>query len=84
MITIFNRKELLVTYDLDLLSTVKWKLKTAKIEYYIRVGGLTAATLFASRRSYAGSFGQNMQYSNEYHIYVKKKDYEDALFYIHE
>ena len=63
MITVFNRKELIVTMEMNRQAEVRDILSKNNIEY---------------RRAQTGSFGINPDYSYEYKIYVHKKDYEKA------
>ena len=79
MITIFNRKELCITYSMKEQAEIRNKLSQNNIAYSIRVINRMSPSLFGSGiRSRAGSFGQNMDFNYEYIIYVHKKDYEEA------
>ncbi len=86
MFTIFNRKELLLTFDLDHLSKARSKLRQNHIDYYVRTvnrnGG--ASGLGASRRATLTTLGQKTDYTYEYHLYVHKKDFDDAMCAIHD
>ena len=67
MITIFNRRELMITRSMEEQAQVRNKLNEAGIDYTVKVnGGHPGAT--ASR--------QDVMY--EYRIFVKKVDYEQA------
>ena len=44
MITIFNRKELLITYDMNKQSEVRTILQNHKIEYNVKVKNLLSPT----------------------------------------
>ncbi len=79
MITIFNRKELLITMDMSCQSRVREVLSAKGIDYTIKVTNLQSASIVGNRRSRYGSFGINQDYSYEYKIYVHRKDYEYAL-----
>jgi c-di-GMP-binding flagellar brake protein YcgR len=79
MITIFNRKELLVTLDMARQSEVRNILADNGIKYSVKVVNLQSASVVGSSRSRVGSFGVNQRFSYEYKIYVHKKDYEKAL-----
>lgn len=74
MITIFNRKELLVTYDLSRLSTVKMILRTHDIPYHTKI--------FNNDRHRNGVFPSHFKYQIEYKLYVKKIDYPKAVYLI--
>lgn len=82
MITIFTRKELLVTTDLSRQADVRDILSANKIAYTVKVTNLQSASFFGSDRARFGSFGIDPKYSYEYKIYVHKKDYEYALHLI--
>ena len=79
MITIFNRKELLVTLDMARQSEARNILADNGIKYFVKVVNLQSASVVGSSRSRVGSFGVNQRFSYEYKIYVHKKDYEKAL-----
>ncbi len=77
MITIFNRRELMITRSMEEQAQVRNKLNEAGIDYTVKVnGGHPGAT--ASRRAYTGSFGERQDVMYEYRIFVKKVDYEQA------
>ena len=80
MITIFNRKELLITYDMQKQSEVRTILRNHKIKYDVKVKNLLSPSpMHAGSRTHAGSYGIDLTKSYEYKIYVKKADYERAL-----
>ena len=80
MITMLNRKELLITYDMNKQSEVRTILQNHKIEYHVKVKNLLSPTpVSAGSRAHAGSFGVDLSKSYEYKIYVKKSDYERAI-----
>lgn len=66
MITIFNRKQLIRTYDMDIQAKIRNILAVNNIDYYIN------PIMFSS----------NIHTSAEYKIYVYKKDYEKAKYLI--
>ena len=82
MITVFNRKELIVTMEMNRQAEVREEvrdiLSNNNIEYIIKTVNLQAAPILGNRRAQTGSFGINPDYSYEYKIYVHKKDYEKA------
>ena len=83
MITIFNRKELLITYDSKEQSEVRTILQNHKIKYYVKVKNLLSPSIFSnSGRTYVGSRGTDLTKSYEYKIYVKESDYEEAIVLI--
>ena len=67
MITIFNRKELIITYDTAIQSKVRDILASDNIDYIIKVRNVHPYAL--NLRSY------------EYKIYIHKKDYEQAVYW---
>lgn len=81
MLTIFNRKELLITMDMKRQADVREILSKNGIHYTITTINLQSAG-FASGRAHAGSFGISPEHSYEYKIYVHKKDYDRAKYLI--
>lgn len=85
MLTFFNRKEVLLTFDLDYLSKARSKLKQNDIEYYAKVvnrNSSTRGSFGASRRASLGTLGQKINYTYEYHLYVHKKDFDETAYLI--
>ena len=66
MITIFNRKQLMITYDITIQAKIRDILSANNIDYTIN-------PIMFSARTYT---------SAEYKIYVRKKDYKYASFLI--
>ena len=79
MITIFTRKELLVTFDMKRQSDVRDILSANGVKYAVKVTNRQNASVFGSSRTRTGSFGMNTDLSYEYQIYVHKKDYDNAM-----
>ena len=79
MITIFNRKELLITYDMKRQAEFRNVLSANGIDYKVKTINLQSASVIGSSRARTGSYGINQNNSCEYKIYVHKKDYENAL-----
>ena len=80
MITLFNRKELLITYDMKLQSEVRIILRDHKIKYDVKVKNLLSSSpMRAGVRAHTGTCGVDLLKSYEYKIYVKKTDYEKAM-----
>ena len=79
MITIFNRKELLITMDINHQANVRNILSANGIDYITKVTNLQSPSVFENKRGRYGNFGINQAYSYEYKIYVHKKDYDYAL-----
>ena len=83
MITIFNRAELIITYDMKKQADVRNILSANNIPYIIKTRNLTSTGIGnANTRTRAGSFGVNTDSSYEYKIYVKKNDLEQAKYLI--
>lgn len=79
MITIFNRKELLMTVDMNRQANVRDVLSANGIACSVKVTNLQSASAVGSSRGRTGNFGINQTYAYEYKIYVHKKDYDAAL-----
>lgn len=79
MMTIFTRKELLVTSDLKRQGDVRECLSANGIAYKVNVTNRQNAAILGSSRARIGSVGMNADLFYEYKIYVHKKDYENAL-----
>lgn len=83
MITIFNRKEICLTYDIKRQSEVRDILQGAGIDYRIRtINRTNTVAVRAGTRAYTGTIGRDQMRDYEYHIYVHKDDYEEAMFLI--
>ena len=81
MITIFNRKEVCITYDMNRQAEIRNILQGANIDYIIRTKNRTETMLVrGGTRAYTGSWGNRQMIDYEYHIYVHKDDYERALY----
>lgn len=78
MIMIWNQKEVFVGYSLQKFNEVRQMLSANKIDYKHRLVNNNKTNLFSSRRARTGTFGENMDYSITYYVYVHKKDYEKA------
>lgn len=78
MITVFNRKELIITMEMNRQAQVRDILYQNGIDYTVKTTNPETAPILGDRRGYTGSFGINPDYSYEYKIYVHKKDYEKA------
>ena len=78
MLTIFNRKELIVTMDIHRQAEIRDVLAQNDIDYTVKTKNLQNSGAFDSQRGRIGNMGINQDYSYEYKIYVYKKDYEAA------
>ena len=75
MISIFNRAELLITYDLNQLNRARDALSQAGIDYQYHTKDLASPSPFdAGSRSRTGSFGMDRDACVEYKLYVRKDD----------
>lgn len=84
MITLFNRKELTVTFDLNEQARLRKLLAEEGIDYSVKtVNRLSASPVSAGSRVRTGTYGQNTGALTEYIIYVKKTEYERAKSAIH-
>lgn len=84
MITVFNRKELTVTYDMKEQARIRTLLAEGGIDYSVKtVNRLSASPFSVGSRARTGTYGQNTAAMIEYIIYVKKADYERAKSAIH-
>lgn len=79
MITIFNRKELLITLDMKRQANIRDILAANGIDYTVKVTNRQNAAVIGSSRTRDGSIGMNPNLAYEYKIYVHKKDYDNAL-----
>ena len=79
MITIFTRKELLVTFDMKRQNDVRDILSVNGVKYAVKATNRQNAAILGSSRARTGSFGVNLNYAYEYKIYVHAKDYDNAL-----
>ena len=75
MITIFNRKEVLITLSIEKQADIRTILVDNNIAYVVN-------TYNNSGPIAGGRFGENPNYSLEYRIFVNKKDYDKANFLI--
>ncbi len=82
MITLFNRKELIITMEMKRQAEVRSILSENGIEYIVKTTNLQSAPFFGNTRAHTGIFGINPDYSYEYKIYVHKKDFEKAAYLI--
>ena len=79
MIHIFNRKEPLITYDMQKQAEVRILLQAHGIDYIVKVLNRASPSPISARsRAYTGTFGQDLSNMYEYKIYVKKEEYEQA------
>ena len=82
MLTIFNRKELLLTDDMKRQSDVRDLLAQNGIDYAVKTINRQSPAFLSSSRARTGSFGIDLSRAYEYRIYVRKSDYEKAKLLI--
>ena len=79
MITIFNRREVLSTFDINRQADARRVLAQNGIRYTVWARSPHTSSLGRTGRAYVGTLGMNMEYYYEYKIYVHKKDYDRAI-----
>ncbi len=82
MVTIFNRRELILTLSMERQAEVRAILSTNGIDYQVKTTNLQNQQTLDSRKAHAGSSGIFSDHSYEYKIYVHKRDYEKAKYLI--
>lgn len=82
MITIFNRRELTITMDMNRLSEIRRILESNNIDFTIITTNLQSSSLMGSSRGRTGSLGANLKQSYEYKIYTHKNDHDRAYHLI--
>lgn len=83
MITIFNRKELISTFNIGIQAAVRDVLSNNHIDYQIKVIGRQSSAFMAGGKmtgTFTGRYGENTNCSTEYTFYVKKSDYDKAAY----
>ena len=82
MLTIFNRRELYLTYDMNDRVRVCDILNANSIDYRLKTTN-TSAPLLGSGRRGGSTIGMNMDYIYEYKIFVHRDDLARAQYLIH-
>ena len=82
MITVFNRKELIITMEMNRQAEVRNILSQNGIDYTVKTTNLQTAPLLGSRMGRTNRYTYRTDNSYEYKIYVHKKDFEKAVFLI--
>lgn len=79
MITIFNRKELITTYEMKEQARIRTVLSQNGIDYKISTVNRKSPSPAASgSRARTGTLGENLNLAYEYKFFVKKEDIEKA------
>ena len=73
MITVFNRKELLVTTNMEEFARVRDILAQNRIEYDIKVNDSTDQNW-----GHSSQLGINRDFASMYYIYVREREYDEA------
>lgn len=76
MLTVFNRRELLITDSLDEQAHIRDQFAAAGIKYRLATRSAFDRSLWTSSRSRYGTVGMNMDCAYEYVFYVHRKDYD--------
>ena len=79
MITIFNRREVCLTFDVHKLAKTRETLSSHGIDYKIKSFTCGGNHFGRNSRARIGNFGINVEYGPEYAVFVKKEDYEEAM-----
>lgn len=78
MITVFNRKELLVTLDMKRQADICEVLSSKWVLLCSKDTNLQSSAPAGVQRARTGNYGIDQKYSYEYKIYVRKGDYDRA------
>jgi len=84
MITIFNRKELVMTTSMEEYARVCGILAAKGIDYTIKSINRYSPSALSDTHASMGTFGENMKYAYEFKVYVHKNDLDEAVAYIYE
>ena len=85
MITFLNRKEVCNTHALKKHADIRYLLQAARADSRTRTISRTdTVDVRAGTRAYTGTIGRDQMQDYEYHIYVHKDDYEEAMYLIRE
>ena len=76
MITVFNRKELLITFDMKRQADICEILSSKGIDYAVKTTNLQSSAPAGAQRARTGNYGIDQKYSYEYKIYVRKEDFD--------
>lgn len=77
---ILNRREVLTTFNMNVLDQARDALKAAGIKYYIKTVNRRSPSPFsAGSRGHTGTAFEKMEYEYTYYLYVHKNDYNTAV-----
>lgn len=77
MLTLLNRKELIITFDVNRLAEIRNILTKHDIDYHIKTVN-RAGAVDAGIRGRIGRSGERQDLMCEYVVYVQKNDYKKA------
>lgn len=80
MITVFNRRELIVTTSMKRQGEIRTQLAANGIDYRLKTRGQDDSLTRADIRARTGSAGINPDYMYIYTFYVHQNDYEKAQY----
>lgn len=78
MITLFNRRKLMITVDPRERERVQDILEQEGIAYRLQTVTRTNPTAITTERERDGSFGQHQEMVQEFLLYVAKEDFDRA------
>ena len=79
MIHFFNRKELMMTYDLRQANDIREILRANRIDYHVKASYPRSASAIGAGRARTASFGPVRQ-QERVTVYVHKADYDRAMY----
>lgn len=77
MLTIFNRRELFTTFNIEEYIRLRGILQQNRIEFSVKIKNHAG-----SSRGHLGNMGINTDYAYQYVIYVKRNDFENAVYFL--
>ncbi len=84
MMTLFNRRELIVTQSMKRQSEIRTRLAQNHIDYRLKTRGQDDSFARADLRARTGSAGIDPEFQYTYTFYVHKNDYEKAMYIINQ
>ena len=79
MITLFNRKQLLSTYQMEEQANVRDILSQNNVDYHVHIVNRKSPSPMDAGSRITGTFGENLSLGHEYIIYVKKTEHDKAM-----
>lgn len=79
----WNRIEIYSGYSMKEFNELRDVLISRGLKYSYRLVNRSSSAAFTSNRARTGTFGQKPALDTQYYLYVHKKDYDDAMFYLH-